>query len=331
MTLTRRRAGLALGSACLASGLLHGLGAWAQVPRYPDRPVKLLHGFGAGGNADAVARIVATELGKALGQPVVVEPKPGAGGTIAAGTTASARPDGYTLLLVTGGHAIAGALYDRLPYDTLKSFQAVSALTTFPFLVVAQAGSKYSGLQDVLKAARARGGELTYGSAGVGTGQHMAGALLAQQAGVNMVHVPYRGESAAMTGLLGGEVDLVLVAPTTAVQHIRSGKLQALATTGPARWPGMPEVRAVAEQGVPQFDVRSWTGLLGPTGLPKPVTERLQLEVRKILADEAVRSRLEEITGGDVRASTPAELQATMQADLKRWTQLVKDAHIQKE
>lgn len=331
MRLTRRRAGLALASACLVPGWVPAQSAWAQASRYPDRPVKLLHGFGAGGNADAVARIVATELGKTLGQPVVVEPKPGAGGTIAAASVASARADGYTLLLVTGGHAIAGALYDRLPYDTLKSFQAVSALTTFPFLVVAQAGSKYAGLQDVIKAARARSGELTYGSAGVGTGQHMAGALLAQQAGLNMVHVPYRGESAAMTGLLGGEVDLVLVAPTTTVQHIRSGKLQALATTGPSRWPGMPEVRTVAEQGVAQFDVRSWTGLLAPAGLPKPLTERLQLDVRKALADEAVRSRLEEITGGEVRASTPAELQATMQADLKRWTQLVKDAHIQKE
>lgn len=327
MTWTRRRAGLAMGAACL----MPAASGWAQASRYPDRPLKLLHGFGAGGNADAVARILATELGKGLGQAVVVEPKPGAGGTIAAGTVAAARPDGYTLLLVTGGHAIAGALYDRLPYDTLKSFQAVSALTTFPFLVVAQAGSRYTGLQDALKAARSRGNELAYGSAGVGTGQHMAGALLAQQAGGQMVHVPYRGESAAMTGLLGGEVDLVLVAPTTAVQHIRSGKLQALATTGPSRWPGMPEVRTVAEQGVPQFDVRSWTGLLAPAGLPKPLLERLQHEVRKALADEAVRARLEEITGGEVRASSPAELQATMQGDLKRWTQLVKDAHIQKE
>ena len=331
MTLTRRRAGLALASACLAPGLGASRSTWAQAPRYPDRPVKLLHGFGAGGNADAVARILATELGKSLGQAVVVEPKPGAGGTIAAGTVASARPDGYTRRLGTGGHAIAGALYDRLPYDTLKSFQPVSALTTFPFLVVAQAGSKYTALQDVLKAARARGTELTYGSAGVGTGQHMAGALLAQQAGVNMVHVPYRGESGAMTGLLGGEVDLVLVAPTAAVQHIRSGKLQALATTGPSRWPGMPEVRTAAEQGVAQFDVRSWTGLLAPAGLPKPLLDRLQLDVRKALTDEAVRARLEEITGGEVRASPPAELQATIQGDLKRWTQLVKDAHIQKE
>ncbi|MDD0814061.1 tripartite tricarboxylate transporter substrate binding protein [Curvibacter sp. HBC28] len=303
----------------------------AQTPKYPDRPLRVLHGFGAGGNADTVARILAAEMGKGLGQSVVVEPKPGAGGTIAAGTVASAKADGYTLLLATGGHAIAGALYDRLPYDTAKSFQAISAVTSFPFLIVAQAGGKYSSLQDLLKAAKARSQDLTFGSAGVGTGQHMAGAWLAQQAGVNLTHVPYRGESASMTGLLSGEVDMVVVAPTTAVQHIKAGKLQALATTGANRWTGMPELRTVAEQGVAQFEVRSWTALLAPAGLPKLQLDRLQAEVRRALSEDSVRARLEEATGGEVKANTPAELHATIQSDLKRWTQLVKDANIQKE
>lgn len=325
--MTRRQAGFALGSACLM-GLSE---SQAQTPKYPERPLRVLHGFGAGGNADTVARILAAEMGKGLGQAVIVEPKPGAGGTIASGTVASAKPDGYTLLLATGGHAIAGALYDRLPYDTAKSFQAISAVTSFPFLIVAQAGGKFSNLQDLIKAAKSRNQDLTFGSAGVGTGQHLAGAWLAQQAGVNLTHVPYRGESASMTGLLSGEVDMVVVAPTTAVQHIKAGKLLALATTGLNRWSGMPELRTVAEQGVAQFEVRSWTGLLAPAGLPKPLLDRLQAEVRRALAEDSVRARLEEATGGEVRASTPADLQTTIQSDLKRWTQLVKDANIQKE
>ncbi|HSV46093.1 MAG TPA: tripartite tricarboxylate transporter substrate binding protein [Ramlibacter sp.] len=323
--ISRRAAALAV---CASFALCALAPAHAQT--YPDKPVRLLHGFAAGGNADAIARIVATEMAKGLGQPLVVEPKPGAGGTLAANTVATAKADGHTLLLATGAHAISAALYDKLPYDAIKSFQPVSSLTSFPFLVVVNAASKYNSLQDVLRAARMRSGTVTFGSAGVGTGQHMTGELMAQHSGVAITHVPYRGESAAMTGLLGSEVDFVVVAPTTAVGHIRAGKLRAVAASGSARWPGLPEVPTVAEQGVPNFEVRSWTALLAPAGTPRPVIERLHAQVRTVLQDAAVRTRLEEATGGDVRASTPQEMQATMAADLKRWGQLVKEAKIQK-
>ncbi|HSV35054.1 MAG TPA: tripartite tricarboxylate transporter substrate binding protein [Ramlibacter sp.] len=303
----------------------------AVAQTYPDRPVRVLHGFAAGGNADAVARIVATEMAKGLGQPLVVEPKPGAGGTLAANAVATAKADGHTLLLATGGHAISGVLYDKLPYDTAKSFQPVSALTSFPFLVVVNANSKYNALQDVLRAARMRTGTVNFGSAGVGTGQHMTGELMAQRAGVAITHVPYRGESAAMTALLGNEVDFVVVAPTTAVGHIKAGKLRAVAASGSVRWPGLPDVPTIAEQGVANFEVRSWTALLAPAGTPRPVIERLNAQVRAALQEGAVRTRLEEATGGDVRAGTPEEMQATISADLKRWALLVKEAKIQKD
>jgi len=316
-------------AACVGLALTLPLQARAQT--YPDRPVRLLHGFAAGGNADAVARIVGTELGKRMGQQFLVEPKPGAGGTIAANAVASAKPDGYTLLLATGAHAIADAMYDKLPYDTQKSFQAVSALTAFPFLVVVNASSPYNTLAELLQAAKSKSKPVTFGSAGVGTGQHMTGELLAQRSGVTMTHVPYRGESASITAVLGGEIDFVVVAPTTAVAHVKGGKLRALAASGSTRWPGLPDVQTVAEQGVPKFEVRSWTALLAPAGTPLSVVDRLNVQLKAVLQDPAVRARLVEVTGGDVQASTPAELHAAIEADVKRWSQLVKDAKIQKE
>lgn len=318
----------------LQAGALALTAPWHALGRaqaWPERPVRLMHGFAAGGNADAVARILATELGRSLGQQVMVEPKPGAGGTIAASSVASAKPDGYTLLLATGGHAIAGVLYDKLPYDTARSFLPVALLTSFPFLIVSNAASPATSLAELLQAAKARGKPLTFGSAGIGTGQHLTGELLAQRAGLAMTHVPYRGESAAITAILGNEVDLVIVAPTAAISHIKAGKLRALATSGGSRWPGLPEVKTVHEQGLPGFEVRSWTGLLAPAGTPKPVMDRLHADVQQALNTESVRNRLVELTGGDVLPGAPQDLQRLIESDLKRWAQLVKEAKIQKE
>ena len=324
--LTRRRA------SALAFALL-GLAALpsAHAQAYPDRPVRLLHGFAPGGNADTVARIVATELARPLGQPFVVEPKPGAGGTLAADAVAKSKADGHTLLLATGGHAIAAALYDKLPYDTLKAFQPVSTLTSFPFLIVVGASGKYGSLQDLRSAERARAGQMNYGTAGIGTGQHMTGGLLVHRTGLAATHVPYRGDAGSVTALLGGEVDFIIAPPTAVVQHLRAGKLRAIAVTSASRLSSLPNVPTVAEQGVPNFEVRSWTALLAPAGTPRAAIDRLNAALRVVLGDEAVKRKLEEATGGDVRASTPEELSASIDADIRRWTQLVRDANIQKE
>ena len=315
-------------AACAALAATH-LPLAAQT--WPARPVMVMQGFAPGGNADNIARIVGAELALQLGQPIVVESKAGAGGTIAAGTVARAAPDGYTLLLATGAHAIAAALYDKLPYDTEKAFEPVSALTSFPFLVVVNKDSKYASLGELLAQARAKPEKLNFGSAGVGTGQHMTGELLAVGAGVKLTHVPYRGESVALTAVLGNETDFVLVAPTAAIGHIKSGKLRALATSGAARWPGLPDVPTVAEQGVAGFDVRSWTALLAPAATPPAVVNRLNGAVQAALKKDAVRSKLEEATGGDVRGSTPDELRAAIRADIQRWTKLVADACIARQ
>lgn len=302
--------------------------AWAQA--WPERPIKILQGFAAGGNADAIARLIGGEISKTLGQGVVVEAQAGAGGTIAAGTVARARPDGYTLLLATGGHAVAGALYNSLPYQTVNSFEAICTITYFPFLLVTTAESRLRNFRDVLAAASSAPGTIAYGTAGIGSTHHLAGELLAKMAGVNLLHVPYRGDAASLTALLAGDVPFIIAPPTAVLANIKAGKLRAIAATGPQRWPGLPDVPTVAEQGVPGYDVRSWAGLMAPAGTPRAVIDRLNAETQKALQLPAVKARLEEM-GGEARGSTPEEMKAMVASELARWTQVVADAKIPKQ
>ncbi len=315
----------------LAAGAIAASSSFAlRAQTYPDRPIKVLQGFAAGGNADAIARLVGTEIGKTLGQSIVVEAQAGAGGTIASGAVARARPDGYTLLLATGGHAVAGALYNTLPYQTVASFDMVSTITYFPFLLVANAESRYRSFRDVVAAATAAPGAIGYGTAGVGSTHHLAGELLAKMAGLNLLHVPYRGDSASLTALLAGDVPFIIAPPTAVLANIKAGKLRALAATGPQRWPGLPDVPTVAEQGVAGYDVRSWAGLMAPAGTPRPIIDRLNAETLKALQLPAVKARLEEI-GGEARGSTPEEMKALVSSEVQRWTQVVADARIPKQ
>jgi len=299
----------------------------ARAQAWPERPIKVLQGFAAGGNADTIARLVGTEVGKALGQAVVIESVAGAGGTLASAAVARALPDGYTLLLATGGHAVAGALYEKLPYQTLASFQMVSTITFFPFLLVTTPDAKLRNLGDLLAAARSAPNGVAYGTAGVGSTHHLAGELLAKMAGLNLLHVPFRGDSASVTALLSGEIPFVIAPPTAVLGQLKAGKLRALAVTGPQRWPGMPDVPTVAEQGVPGYDVRSWAGWMLPAGTPQHIVERLQAETQKALALPTVKTRLEEM-GGEARGSTPQEMSAMVGAELQKWTKVVADAKI---
>jgi tripartite-type tricarboxylate transporter receptor subunit TctC len=240
---------------------------------------------------------------------------------------ARAAPDGHTLLLATGGHVVAGALYDKLPYQTAASFQMVSTITFFPFLLVVPAESKTTSLRDLLAAARAKPDSVSYGTAGIGSTHHLVGELLAKMAGVQMLHVPYRGDSASLTALFAGDIPFIVAPPTAVLGNLKAGKLRALAVTGPQRWAGMPDVPTVAEQGVAGFDVRSWAGWMLPAGTPAAVVERLHAETQKALQVPAVKARLEEM-GGEVRGSTPQEMAAMVAAELQRWTQVVADAKI---
>lgn len=296
---------------------------------YPDRPIKIMQGFAPGGNADNIARTVGMEMSKGLGQNIVVEAQAGAGGTIAANTVAKSKPDGYTLLLATGGHAVAGAMYNNLAYRTVQDFEMVSTITYFPFLVVVPANSKYASLSALLAAARANPTEVSYGTAGIGSTHHLAGELLASMSKTQLLHVPFRGDSASLTSLLGGEIPMIIAPPTAVMANIKSGKLRAIATTGPQRWQGLPDVPTVSEQGVAGYDVQSWAGLMAPAGTPKPVIDRLNAELQKALLVPAVKTRLEDM-GGEVRGSTSEEMRNMVATQTQKWIQVVNDAKIPK-
>ncbi|RUP25851.1 MAG: tripartite tricarboxylate transporter substrate binding protein [Curvibacter sp.] len=301
---------------------------WAQG--YPERPIKIYQGFAPGGNADTIARLMGAEMGKGLNQPVVVEAQAGAGGNIAAGTVARAKPDGYTLLLATGGHAVAGALYQKLAYRSVADFEMISTITFFPFLLVVQADSKYRTLNQLLADAQARPGSVSYGTAGVGSTHHLAGELLARTAKVEMQHVPYRGDAASITAVLAGELPMAIAPPTAVMSHLKAGKLRALAVTSAQRWALMPDLPTVAEQGVAGYEVSSWAGLMAPAGTPRPVIERLNAEVRLALQQAPLRARLADM-GGEARASSPEDMKTLLTTELQRWTQLVAEANIPKQ
>lgn len=315
----------ALQGLALAAGAA-ALPAFGQQA-YPRQAIRALQGFAVGGNADAIARVVGNEMSKTLGQSIIVEAVTGAGGTLASAAVARAPADGYTILLATGGHAVAGALYKKLPYDTVKSFEMVSTITYFPFLIVVPADSKFQTFGDLLKASREAAAGIAYGSAGVGTTHHLAGELLARMGGMKLLHVPYRGDAASTTALMAGDVQFI-IAPATAVEaNIRAGKLRALGVTGPQRWLGMAEVPTVAEQGVAGYDVRSWAGWMAPAGTPPAVINRLNEATRQALLSAEVRTRLRQM-GGEAQASTSREMAAMVQAELAKWSKVVADANI---
>lgn len=320
--MTNRRSMLAA-----AAGLVAWAGGPARAQAFPDRPIRVIQGFAAGGNADTIARLVGAEMQKGLGQPVVVEAMTGAGGVIASASVARAKPDGHTLLLATAGHVVAAAMLAKPTYRPADDYEAISTITFFPFLLVVPAESRFGSLQAMLAAARAAPGTVGFGSAGVGSTHHLAGELLARQAGSPLLHVPYRGDAASLTGLLAGDVPSIIAPPTAVIAQIRSGRLRALATTGVQRWAGLPDVPTVAEQGVAGYDVRSWAGLLAPAGTPRPVVDRLNAETLKALQEPSVRQKLAEI-GGDARGSTPDEMKTMIAAENDKWTKLVADAGI---
>jgi len=296
------------------------LPAWSQS--YPDRTIKIYQGFAAGGNADTIARVVSTEMTKGLGQPFVVEAQTGAGGTIAAGTVARAKPDGYTLLLATGGHAVAGALYNNLAYKTVADFEMVSTITYFPFLFVTAADSKYRSFAELLAAARATPRGVAYGSAGIGSTHHLAGELLGKMAQADLLHVPYRGDAASLTALLAGDVPFIIAPPTAVMSNIKAGKLKAIAVGSPKRLPVLPDVPTLIEAGLKNADVDMWYGLFAPKDTPADIIARLNKEVVAILGSEEARQAFS-AQGLTPTTSTPAALGEIVARDRARWAEIV--------
>lgn len=295
---------------------------------YPNRPIRLLHGFSAGGAADTLARIVSDGLSKRLGQPIVVEAKPGAGGNIAAVTVANAAPDGYTLGLVTGAHAISGALYKSLAYHPTDSFEMVSTLVYYALVIAVRADSPANNLQDLIAMAKQKPNELSFGSVGFGSTHHLAGELLTTTAGIKMVHVPYRGDAPSVTSLLGGDVPVIVGTTVLLAGQIEGGAIRGLAVTSPARTPLLPNVPSAAEAGLKGYDVRTWAGIVAPKGTPPDIVRKLNAEVTAMLADPAVRKALETATGGDARGSTPEEMRTLIRSEIAKWSKVIEEAKI---
>lgn len=299
----------------------------ASSQAWPARPLRIFQGFAPGGNADTIARVIGAELARSLGQPVLVETRAGAGGNLASEAVAKSAPDGYSLALLTGGHSVSAALYRSLPFDAVESFEMLSTITQFPFLFTVRADAPYPNLRALIDAARARPDAIAYGSAGIGSTHHLTGELLARSAGVPMLHVPYKGDAAAITSLLGGEIPLVVATPTVAMPQVKAGKARVLAVSSGARWAALPDAPTADEAGIAGFDVRSWTALAAPAGTPRAIIERLHAEVQKALAQPDVRARLE-APGADARGSAPQELKERVIAEVQRWKKVINDAKI---
>lgn len=300
--------------------------AWAQQ-QWPDRPLRLVHGFGAGGNADVVARLVAQALQEQIGQPVVVEIKSGAGGMVATSLVAKAPADGYTLLMLTGGHTASAAMRKTLPYDPVNDFSFLSTVTNFPFVIAVREDHPAKTLAELVQLARSGTNKISFTSVGVGSTQHLVGELLAVTAQAHMLHVPYRGGGAPVQSVIGGDVDVLSDTLTVALPHIQSGRLRALAVTSPAPWPSLPEVPPVA-QTLPGFDVRSWLGLAAPAGLPPAIGERLNAEVATLLKRPEVMKALA-AAGSATAYSTPEQMRTMIETDIARWSKVVEQRGLQ--
>jgi tripartite-type tricarboxylate transporter receptor subunit TctC len=301
-------------------------GAFAQA--YPTRTITMVVGFAPGGGTDTVARIVAQKVGASVGQSVIVENKPGAGGNVATGDVARSAPDGYTILLGSvGSLAVAPHLVAKLPYDPLKDLAPITMAVEFANVLVVQP-SLPTTLAEFVKLAKEKPGTLTYGSSGIGGAGHLAGELLRIMAGIDIVHVPYKGGGPAMQGMLGGQVSSIFATPVTAGPHIRAGKIRAIATTGAARSSYLPDVPTIAESGYPGYEATNWYAFLAPAGTPKPVLERLHRELVQALKAPDVRESLDK-QGMEAKPGTPEELAKYMERELATWGRVVREAKIQ--
>ena len=273
---------------------------------------------------------MADGLSKQLGQAIIVEAKPGAGGNIGSEAVAKAEPDGYTLGLVTGGHAISGALYNDLRFQPVDSFEMISTIVYYALVVAVRSDYPAKTLGELIAIAKAKPGALSFGSVGFGSTHHLAGELLKTSAGIDMVHVPYRGDSQAITALLGGDVPLIVGTSVLVAPQIQSGAVRGLAVTSPTRSALLPEVPSAAEAGLKDFDVRTWAGLLAPKGTPAQIVAQLNSATQKSLADPAIKAKLEAAVGGEVRGSTPAEMRNLVSSEIVKWRALIETAKIPK-
>lgn len=322
----QRHRRLALVATALAAASLMPFAVPAQTA-WPERPIKLVVPYSAGGAADQTARLVATALGERLKTTLIIDNRPGANGSIGAAAVAKSAPDGYTLLLDATGYAVNPSLIRRMPFDAAKDLVPVSLLMQVPMLVVVPASSPYQTLADLLKAARANPGKLSFASAGNGSAQHLAGELFKQGHQLFITHIPYRGGAPALGDLMAAQVDLMFSAMPASYPLVKSGKLRALAVTSPQRAALVPTLPTVAEAGLPGFAAQEWNGLWAPAGTPQAVVNRLESELRAVMALPEIRQRLA-ASGAEAVGSSRSDFTRFVGAETAKWARVISTAGI---
>lgn len=323
MFVTRRH--LLQGATALAAG--GALPAFAQQ-NYPTRPVTLVVSFPPGGQNDIAARIVAQPMAGYWGSNMVVDNRSGASGAIGAQMVAKANPDGYTLLLLAINHTILPALRASMPYDVNKDFSPVSMVASFPIVLVVNPSLPIHSVQEFIDYAKKNEGKVSFGSSGVGGGEHLAGELFCSQAGVKLLHVPYKGSAPAVTDLVGGQIQAMFCAAPGALAHIKSGSLRAIGISSARRSQVLPDVPTIAEAGVPGYEAGSWVGVVAPAGTPQAVIETINANLRRALDDQGIKERLLELCG-EPAPGTPQQFTDFIEAETTKWARTVKQANIE--
>ena len=306
--------------------------AAASVParQYPMKPIRFIVPFAPGGTTDIVARFIGQKLSDDLGQPLIIDNRGGAGGTIGTDMLAIALPDGYTIMLNHVGLAYNVSLYQRLPYDTLKDLAPVSLVGTTPNVLVINTGFKVRSVKELVELARAKPDQVSYGSGGVGSSGHLAVEMLQQVAKAKFLHIPYKGAGPALTDTVSGQVQFMITTMPAVVNHVKSGRLRALAVSGTKRSPAMPDLPTVIENGVPGYDYTTWYGVLAPAGLPKPVAARLLQAVHGAVGSPDLRERLTQ-NGMEPEVNTPERFAALIKSDIGKWNKIIRAAGIKGE
>ena len=321
---------LILSTAAVLASCVLSFSAWAQPAAYPSKPVKLVVGYAAGGAVDVVARTIGQSLQTSLGQPFVVENKPGAGTNIAVKSVITAEPDGHTLMMAANALAANMSLYKPQPFDAEKDLVAISLIGRVPVVIAANPNVPYANIQQLIAAAKGKPNSIAYSSPGNGSTPHMAIELFARAAGIDLQHIPYRGGSPAITDTIGGQVPLVAVNALEVLPHARSGKLKVLAVLSPNRSANFPDVPTIAESGYPGFEASVWYGLVAPAATPKPIVSKLHAEVQKALQTKEVKDRMNAV-GGEVVPGSAEMFANLIRSERVRYDKLVREANIQPE
>ncbi len=312
------------------AGMLVVTGSSALAQAYPSRTIRIISIFPPGGGNDTFCRTVAQKLTENLKQQVIVENRPGANGIIGTEAAARSAPDGYTITLIPSGHAVNASLYRKLPFDSVKDFTLITLAGSSPLLLAVHPSLPAKSVREFVALAKARPGQLSYGTAGVGSSGHLAGALFETMTGTTLVHIPYKGMSLATSDLIGGQVSASFGPSLSVLPHVRSARLRALATTGAQRSTALADIPTVAESGVPGYEASLWYGFVGPARMPAEIVQRLNTEIAAALGAPEVRERLAS-QGVDARSSTADEFARVLASDLERWAKVVQRLGLRSE